>query len=133
MGLFDKVFKSDRDLAKKEIEEVPWHALTEVGQLDKIEKESEEKPVVIFKHSTRCGISRMVRNNFERNYDLPRDEKLKLYMLDLLANREVSNEVANRFGVRHESPQMIILKDRQVVHHASHQGIDLEDVRSRLG
>ena len=133
MGLFDKVFKSDRDLAKKEIEEVPWHALTEVSQLEKIEKESEEKPVVIFKHSTRCGISRMVRNNFERNYDLPRDEKLKLYMLDLLANREVSNEVANRFGVRHESPQMIILKDRQVVHHASHQGIDLEDVRSRLG
>ena len=132
MGLFDKVFKSERDLVKKEIEEVPWHALTETSQLDEIEKESEEMPVVIFKHSTRCGISRMVRNNFERNYDLPKDEKVKLYLLDLLANRDVSSEVAKKFGVRHESPQIIILRDREVVHHASHQGIELQDVKSQI-
>lgn len=132
MGLFDKVFKSERDIVKKEIEEVPWHALTESKQLEEIEKESEKMPVVIFKHSTRCGISRMVLNNFERSYDLPKDKKVKLYMLDLIANRNISNEVAERFKVRHESPQMIILKDRQVVHHASHQGIDLQDVRTQV-
>lgn len=132
MGLFDKVFKSERDIAKKEIVEVPWHALTETAQLDHIEKESSKQPVVIFKHSTRCGISRMVRNNFERNYDLPEEADVKLYMLDLLANREVSNEVAKRFGVHHESPQMIILQDQNVVHHASHQSIDIEDVKTHL-
>ncbi|NJY62165.1 bacillithiol system redox-active protein YtxJ [Salinimicrobium sp. CDJ15-81-2] len=132
MGLFDKVFKSERDIVKKEIEEVPWHALTESKQLEEIEKESEKMPVVIFKHSTRCGISRMVLNNFERGYDLPKDKEVKLYMLDLIANRNISNEVAERFGVRHESPQMIILKDQQVVHHASHQGIDLQDVKTRI-
>ncbi|MDX1602244.1 MAG: bacillithiol system redox-active protein YtxJ [Salinimicrobium sediminis] len=132
MGLFDKVFKSERDIVKKEIEEVPWHALTESKQLEEIEEESEKMPVVIFKHSTRCGISRMVLNNFERSYDLPKDKKVKLYMLDLIANRNISNEVAERFKVRHESPQMIILKDRQVVHHASHQGIDLQDVRTQV-
>ena len=129
MGLFDKVFKSERDIVKKEIEEVPWHALTEKEQLEKIEKESEEQPVVIFKHSTRCGISRMVLSNFERNYDLPKDKEVKLYFLDLIANRDVSNEVANRLGVRHESPQMIILKNREVVHHASHQSIDVETIK----
>ena len=129
MGLFDKVFKSERDIVKKEIEEVPWHALTEKEQLEKIEKESEEQPVVIFKHSTRCGISRMVLSNFERNYDLPKDKEVKLYSLDLIANRDVSNEVANRLGVRHESPQMIILKNREVVHHASHQSIDVETIK----
>ena len=133
MGLFDKVFKSERDIVKKEIEEVPWHTLTESRQLEEIEKESEKMPVVIFKHSTRCGISRMVLNNFERSYDLPKDKQVKLYMLDLIANRNISNEVADHFGVRHESPQMIILKDRQVVHHASHQGVDLQDVRTQLG
>ena len=132
MGLFDKVFKSERDIVKKEIEEVPWHALTESKQLEEIEEESEKMPVVVFKHSTRCGISRMVLNNFERSYDLPKDKKVKLYMLDLIANRNISNEVAERFKVRHESPQMIILKDRQVVHHASHQGIDLQDVRRQV-
>lgn len=133
MGLFDKVFKSGRDIVKKEIEEVPWHALTESNQLDEIAKESEKMPVVIFKHSTRCGISRMVLNNFERNYDLPKDKQVKLYMLDLIANRNISNQVAEKFGVRHESPQMIILKDQKVVHHASHQGIDLQDVRAQIG
>ena len=132
MGLFDKVFKSERDIAKKEIEEVPWHALTESKQLDEIEKESEKQPVVIFKHSTSCGISRMVLKNFERSYDLPKDKEVKLYFLDLLANRNISNEVANRFGVRHESPQMIILKDRKVVHHASHHSIELESVKEHI-
>lgn len=132
MGLFGKVFKSERDIVKKEIEEVPWHALTETRQLDEIEKESEKKPIVIFKHSTSCGISRMVLNNLERNYDLPRDKEVKLYFLDLLANRELSNEVAKRFAVRHESPQMIILKDKKVVHHASHQSIDLQSIKDHL-
>lgn len=132
MGLFDKVFKSERDIVKKEIEEVPWHALTEEKQLEEIEKESEKMPVMIFKHSTRCGISRMVLNNFERGYDLPKDKDVKLYFLDLLANREISNEVANRFEVRHESPQMIILKDRKVVHHASHHAINLDNLKSEI-
>ncbi|UZH55283.1 bacillithiol system redox-active protein YtxJ [Salinimicrobium tongyeongense] len=132
MGLFDKVFKSERDIVKKEIEEVPWHALTEKAQLTELEKESESKTVVIFKHSTRCGISRMVLNNFERNYDLKKDDGLKLYFLDLLANRDISNEVANRFNVRHESPQMIILKDRKVVQHASHHSIEVQQVKDQL-
>ena len=132
MGLFDKVFKSERDIVKKEIEKVPWHALTEMGQLDTIEKESENQPVVIFKHSTRCGISRMVLNNFERNYDLPENSEVKLYFLDLIANRNISNEVASRFGIRHESPQMIILRDREVVHHSSHQSIEVETIKEHL-
>lgn len=132
MGLFDKVFKSERDIVKKEIEEVPWHALTESRQLEEIEQESQDLPVVIFKHSTRCGISRMVLNNFERGYDLPKDKHVKLYFLDLIANRDISNEVASRFGVRHESPQMIILRDKKVVHHASHHSVDLEDVKAQI-
>ena len=132
MGLFDKVFKSERDIVKKEIEEVPWHALTETGQLEELEKESEKKPVVIFKHSTRCGISRMVLNNFERSYDLGKDKEVKLYFLDLLANRDISNEVASRFNVRHESPQMIIIKGRKVVHHASHQSIEVNDIKEYI-
>lgn len=131
MGLFDKVFKSQRDISKDEIKEVPWHALTESQQLDKIESESKEKCVTIFKHSTRCGISRMVLNNFERNYDL-HEEDHKMYFLDLLANRDISNQVADRFDVRHESPQLIILRDGKVVHHASHQSIDVEDLKKHL-
>lgn len=128
MGLFDKVFKSQRDITKDEIKEVPWHALTAPEQLDKIEEESKERSIAIFKHSTRCGISRMVLSNFEKEYDL--DEKdHKIYFLDLLANREISNLVADRFEVRHESPQLILIREGKVVHHASHHSIDVEDLK----
>ena len=129
MGIFDKAFKSQRDISKKEIEEVPWHPLTEEGQLDGLENESSEKTVVIFKHSTRCGISRMVLKNFENEFDLENEDNYKLYFLDLLANRNISSEVAKRFNVQHESPQLIILKNGKVVHHASHHGIQMDTVR----
>lgn len=130
MGLFDKVFKSQRDISKEEISKVPWHPLTEKEQLDELKSESKNKTVVIFKHSTRCGISRMVLNNFEREIDLDAKDDYKLYFLDLLANREISNEVANQFGVYHESPQMLIINDGKVVHHASHQSISANDIKA---
>lgn len=122
MGLFD-IFKTPADIAKEEIVEVPWHVLSKMEQLDEIMEESKTKPVAIFKHSTRCGISRGVMRLFERSYTLT-DEQLKLYYLDLLENRGISNEIATRFKVYHESPQMIVIKDGVVVHHDSHHSIE---------
>mgnify|MGYP003133731224 FL=1 len=122
MGFFDK-FKSPRDLAKEEIVEVPWHVLGTMEQLDELVEESKIKPVAIFKHSTRCGISRGVLKLFEKNYKLT-DEQLKLYYLDLLQNREISNEIAMRFKDHHESPQMLVIKNGEVVHHDSHHAIE---------
>lgn len=123
MGLLDKIFKSSQDIAKDEITEVPWHPLTRMEQLEELKKESESKTVVIFKHSTRCGISRMVLRNFESEYPAVADDEVKLYFLDLLSNRELSDEIASRFQVRHESPQLIVIKQGQVVSHESHHGI----------
>ena len=122
MGLKD-LFKSPRDIAKEEIVEVPWHVLAKMDQLDALVEESKNKPVAIFKHSTRCGISRGVLKMFERNYTL-NDDQLKLYFLDLLQNRDISNQIATRFGVQHESPQLLVIKDGKVVHHHSHHAID---------
>lgn len=133
MGLFDKAFKSQRDISKKEIEEFHWNALTEEEQLDEIEEESKEKTVVLFKHSTRCGISRMVLRNFEKGFQKEQAEDHKMYFLDLLANRGLSNEIAKRFNVAHESPQVIILKNGKVVHHASHHSIEPGKVESYIG
>lgn len=129
MGFLDLFKKTERDIAKEEIVETPWHVLSTMKQLDEIIEESKNKPVAIFKHSTRCGISRMVLKQFEKNYDLS-DEQLKLYFLDLLQNRDISNEIAARFKVHHESPQMIVLKDGEVIHHDSHQGIDANHLKS---
>ena len=121
MGFFDR-FKSQRDIVKEEIQQVPWHMLAEVSQLDDIVELSKEKPVGIFKHSTRCGISKMVLRSFERDYNFT-DDEASIYMLDLLNHRNISAEIAARFQVFHESPQFIVIKDGQVLSHASHQGI----------
>ncbi|HET8885814.1 MAG TPA: bacillithiol system redox-active protein YtxJ [Salinimicrobium sp.] len=128
MGIFDKVFKSQDEISKEEIFEVPWHQINEISDLEKIEKESEKHPVVIFKHSTRCGISRMVLKQFESDYKDHHKDDLKLYFLDLLNHRDISNEIAKKFDVVHESPQLIILKNGKVVHHASHHSIDVSKV-----
>lgn len=122
MGLFDK-FKTQREIVKEEIVEVPWHVLGKMDQLDEIVEESKTKPVAIFKHSTRCGVSRGVLKSLERHYNLTNNQ-LKLYYLDLLQNRDISNEIASRFKVPHESPQMIVIKNGEVVHQDSHHTIE---------
>ncbi len=127
MGIFDKLF-SGNPKEKKEEKVLPWIPLTSIPQLDMIEKRSNEKLQVIFKHSTRCGISRMVINQFVDSYDFT-EEEVDLYYLDLLNHRDVSNEIAAKFQVWHESPQMIVLKGGHVVHHASHSGIQAASIQ----
>lgn len=99
-----------------------WIPLTELKQLDDIITLSATKTVLIFKHSTRCGISRSVLNKFEKAFI---DEKnaFDLYFLDLLKHREISNKIAEIFQVQHQSPQLLILKNGAVVASASHYDI----------
>lgn len=130
MGFFDK-FKSERDIVKEEIIEVPWHLLTSIEQLDEAVEISKTKTVVLFKHSTSCGISKMVLRNFEKNFNLDAN-KVVLYFLDLKQYRDISDQIANRFKVQHESPQLLVLKNGNVVHHDSHQGIDVNHLQQYL-
>jgi bacillithiol system protein YtxJ len=122
MGLFG-IFGSKDPSEKKEKKELPWLRLARMDQLDELVEISKTRPVVIFKHSTRCGISRMVLRQFENNLDLPPDS-IRLYYLDLLSFRDISDEIAVRFQVLHQSPQLIILQNGIAVHHSSHHGID---------
>ena len=101
--------------------------LDAVKQLDDILEESFQHPVVLFKHSTRCSISAMAKSRLERESSA---EDPVIYYLDLIAYRDVSNAIESRFGVRHESPQVILLKDGKVVYHASHGAINIHDLKS---
>lgn len=124
MGIFKNIFKASEP---KEEKELPWIALHSIEQLRDIEEKSKIKAQVIFKHSTRCGISNMVMNQFISAYDV--DANLDLYYLDLLGFREVSKEVSYKFQVMHESPQLLIIKNGVVVAHESHgaiNGLELE-------
>jgi bacillithiol system protein YtxJ len=124
--MFKKLFGGSTE--PKEEKVLPWINLNLLTQLNEIEEKSKIKTQVIFKHSTRCGISRMVMSQFVEAYDV--DANLDLYYLDLLSYRDVSNEVGYQFQVMHESPQLLVIKNGVTVAHASHGGInDLDLMR----
>ena len=127
MGIFDSFF-GKKESTTKGANALAWNPLTSISQLEDIAEQSNEKPQLIFKPSTTCGISRMVLNMFTGSYNL--GETADLHFLDLHAHRDVSNEVASRFGVMHQSPQLLIVKNGEVGFHTSHGSIadiDLKD------
>lgn len=125
MNLFKNIFGSTESESTNS--KVNWRPLTDMGQLNEIINESTEKLVIIFKHSTRCGISRMTLKQFENEYDL--DDLVTPYFLDLLQNRDISNEIANRFGIEHQSPQLILIKNGEPIYNASHGDIYADDLK----
>ena len=100
-------------------------------QLGQLIEESATRKVIVFKHSTRCGISRMALRQFEK--EINPDINASLYFLDLIAFREVSNEVAYRFGVIHESPQLLLIENGSAIHTASHGRIDGQRINEIVG
>lgn len=120
--LFKKKVKEERNI---------WQTLNSAVQLEDIERKSKDKVQVIFKHSTRCSISSMAKSRLDLGWDVS-PESADLYYLDLLSYRPVSNLVAEKFGVTHESPQMIVIKDGKVLEHSSHGSIDPNSVKRFL-
>lgn len=108
----------------------PWNKLETMEQLHDYLENSSNEPVLLFKHSTRCPVSSMALNDFERewNTELP----VKLVYLDLIAFRPISNEIETLTGVVHQSPQAILVKNNQAIYNASHQSIDAEKISSYL-
>ena len=132
MGLFNKLFGASTSSAtntdqSKQENETPWINLNSMEQLDGIVEKSKTKPQFIFKHSTRCGISRMVISRFKNDYQISGNEA-DLYYLDLLDYRAISNAIADRFQVMHQSPQLVIIKNGVAVAHESHSGINNIDM-----
>lgn len=106
-----------------------WIDLVSPEQLQTIRKESQESPVVIFKHSTTCSISAMALHRLQRKSSAV---SAKVYYLDLRANREVSNLVSTTFDVEHESPQVLIIDKGEAVYHRSHSDINPADIQEFL-
>lgn len=129
MSIFSSLFGNSEN-QKETVSKINWTPLVDVEQLNEIISLSSEKPVVIFKHSTRCNVSRMVLKQFENEFDL--DEKVTPYFLDLLEHRDISNAIAERFTVEHQSPQLLLIKNGVSVSDVSHSAIDAADLRMQL-
>ena len=104
-----------------------WKTLNSIEQLHEIIQHSEVKPVVLFKHSTRCSISSMALNRLQ-NLDDEFYNNVDFYYLDLIAHRDVSNEIAAKLDVHHESPQVIFVKNKECIYDASHMEISTKEL-----
>ena len=110
---------------------INWKQLSSIEQLNELVVLAQEKPVLIFKHSTRCGISAMALKSFRTSWSSD-NELADIYMLDLLSHRDVSNEIAVLTGVMHQSPQVIVLSGTEVIYDGSHSQIDARRIESIL-
>jgi len=107
-----------------------WNELTALDQIDQVIEESKIKPVLIFKHSRSCSISKATLDRLERNWNL--NEEVKTYFLDLLAYRSISNAIEGQFGVQHESPQVLIIEQGKSTYDKSHFDINYQEIKSKL-
>ena len=119
MGWFSNKSKND----------FPWENMVSQEVLENVLNQPAAS--LIFKHSTRCGISRMALSSFEQAWD-QKQEGCSLFYIDLLSYRDLSRSIAERTGVIHQSPQAIVVKNGEVVYHASHHEIDAAKIQKLL-
>lgn len=119
--------------------------LTELSALDEAIASSTNRPVFIYKHSTVCPVSARAADHYHdfagdfADADVNEDEEgdgftpTPLFtQILVIENRDLSNEIESRLGIRHESPQLLLLRDGKVTWHASHFSITGKDIKNAL-
>ncbi len=99
--------------------------LNTIDQLEELFEVSSRKPIVLFKHSTTCPIS---ANVFEDVANLDST----IFLITVQTARNISNKVAEMTGIKHESPQAIVIKDGKAVYNAAHYDVTHSDIASVL-
>lgn len=109
-----------------------WNKITDIDQLSTIDEFSKLQMVMLFKHSTRCSISDTAKNRLEKAWKDENEELLKPYYLDLIAHRNISNAIADRYRVAHESPQVLIISKGECIFSQTHLSISMQDILQKV-
>ncbi len=129
MNFLKNIFKENTsNSTETSNENVKFFTLDNMEQFDVIDVISNTKPVVLFKHSTRCSISRMALKQFDAEFNYP-EEKINWYLLDLLNHRDLSNEIASRYHVVHQSPQIVVIRNGKAIFNESHENIAADNLK----
>ncbi len=120
MGLFSK--------SSAPISSFPWKEITSVEEFNEMLNAPTDKAKLFFKHSTRCSISSMALKGFERAWNVSSDD-FELYFVDLIAHRDISNAIAAESHVEHQSPQVVVWRNGEVIYNASHHHIDAQKIQ----
>jgi len=127
MSFFDKIFGEKQEGSHSKSF---WQPIQSEQDLEEAIASSYQQKIAIFKHSTSCFISKTVLKNFEKEIEQSQDCGAVFYFLDLLAYRDISNKIAKDLGIRHESPQLIVIENGRAINNASHQDITLSQIIS---
>ena len=106
-----------------------WIHLTDNHQLEQVVVRSQERPQVIFKHSTRCSTSSVVFNRLQK---MACQRNIDFYFLDLVTYRDISDQVEETFHVGHESPQILMIRNGECRYQESHLGINPDDLLATI-
>ncbi|HNB81278.1 MAG TPA: bacillithiol system redox-active protein YtxJ [Chitinophagaceae bacterium] len=102
-----------------------WHTLQRQEEWLHLLASSFDRPVLVFKHSTRCSLSDVVKARFERySGEFP----IPVFILDLLKHRDLSDQIASQLAVHHESPQILFIRNGECVLEESHGNIFPEEI-----
>ncbi len=110
-----------------------YSQIRSVAEIDGLFETSRQKPVLLFKHSLTCPISSTALREYERFLAEDATPEGAVYTLVEIQNaRDVSSEIATRTGVRHESPQALVLRDGEVTWHANHWSIKADALKQAV-
>ena len=127
MGFLDRILGTTQE-KKEEL----WFQISSTQEADGVINASNEKTQIIFKHSGSCGVSFFAKRNLD-SIDIEKLESANLYIVDVIKDRNVAYYLADRFSVRHESPQVLVIKNEKVIWHGSHNAVNPENLLQALG
>ncbi|MBC2840743.1 bacillithiol system redox-active protein YtxJ [Robiginitalea sp. SC105] len=119
--VFGNLFGTGGQSGSQDTGQIPWKRLAQ-GPGDVLSGKGPDTPLqVVFKHSNSCGLSRIMLNRFENKWP---GSGIDYYLVDVRQDREISQALARELDCTHQSPQVLILREGQLLAHASHGDID---------
>src|SRR4051812_1648688 len=109
-----------------------WNKIDSEDILKRLDNESKEQKILIFKHSTRCSVSSMALNRLERKWNDTDMQHIKPYFLDIIHHRTLSKQIAETYAVVHESPQLLIISKGKCIYETSHSDISYDSIALQI-
>jgi len=106
-----------------------WKNLEHLTALEELDTASFTHPILILKHSTRCSISDVAKARLDREENL---NGVDFIYLDLIKHRDISNALAEKYNVHHESPQVLLIYKGECVYDESHIGISMAEIKEQV-
>lgn len=108
-----------------------WRTITTTADIEALIKQSQSTACLIYKHSTRCTMSEMMKYVLEEEWNFEETEVIPYY-LDILSNKALAAKIAEDFQVYHQSPQVLLIQKGECTFDEDHRDISIEEIREQL-